>query len=102
MRTSTSTRPDVWRTHVALLPAECANHFGANHLAQPALALGCHGYFFCTVKLMDANARTAKRVTLAIAVETPITERPRTDPSVRNSRTGLPPWVFDGKALQKD
>jgi hypothetical protein len=23
---------------------------------------------------------------------------PRTDPGVRNSRTGLLPWVFDGKA----
>src|SRR5207245_1726646 len=24
---------------------------------------------------------------------------PRTDPGVRNSRTGLPPWVTDGEAL---
>lgn len=32
-----------------------------------------------------------------IAVEIPLLSTPRTDPSVRDSRTGLPPWVVDGK-----
>src|ERR1700746_2490196 len=34
-----------------------------------------------------------------IAVGIPVTRYPRSDPSERNSRTGLPPWVSDGEAL---
>jgi hypothetical protein len=37
----------------------------------------------------------------AIAVGMPITEPPRTDPGERDSRTGLPPLVFDGEALAR-
>ena len=33
-----------------------------------------------------------------IAVGMRVTGHPRTDPSVRDSRTGLPPWASDGKA----
>ena len=34
---------------------------------------------------------------MGIAVGIPITGHPRTDPCGRDSRTGLPPWVFGGK-----
>ena len=37
----------------------------------------------------------------AIAVGMLIAEHPRTDPGVRDSRTGLPPWVFDGEAFAR-
>src|SRR4029077_17109161 len=30
-----------------------------------------------------------------------IAEHPRTDPGVRDSRTGLPPWVVDGEAFAR-
>ena len=29
----------------------------------------------------------------------PLLSTPRTDPGGRDSRTGLPPWVFGGKAF---
>jgi hypothetical protein len=39
-----------------------------------------------------------RTIARSIALGTLIAEHPRTDPGGRNSRTGLPPGVFDGKA----
>jgi hypothetical protein len=43
----------------------------------------------------SANGRKGSRIAAGI----PIARYPRTDPSERNSCTGLPPWVSNGKAL---
>jgi hypothetical protein len=47
----------------------------------------------------DGGLRNSPR--LPIAVGMPIAEHPRTDPGAHDSRSGLPPWVFDREAFAR-
>ena len=49
------------------------------------LATRSHGCFWPVLKLSREGC--------------PLLSTPRTDPGGRDSRTGLPPWVFDGEAF---
>ena len=78
---------------------------GASRIARTNLRheqeAGLQSYIRPVLQVPSLLALIAGRRQLSwppeIAVGTPIAGRPRIDPSVRDSRTGLPPWVFDGE-----